>query len=103
MDRIGRTNGRCDELVARGFLNAHEKSQEPKVRGNTAHFQRLTGMHKAMQPVCLRWSMVTHATVALITNNNRLEFGLQELENLRLLITQLLLRTVVRNRQPIRF
>ena len=42
-------------LIARRFLNTHEKPQEPKVRSDTAHFQRLTGMHKAMQPGWLRW------------------------------------------------
>src|SRR5262245_22047473 len=55
MDCIGRTNGCRDELIARGFLNAHEKPQEPKVRCDTTHFQRLTDMHKAMQPGWLRW------------------------------------------------
>ena len=47
--------------------------------------------------------MVTYRAVALIPDNNRLEFGLQEFENLWLLIAQLLLRTVVRNRQAMRF
>ena len=55
MDCIGRTNGRRDELIAWSFLNTHEKPQEPKVRCDTTHFQRLTDMHKTMQPGGLRW------------------------------------------------
>src|SRR5262245_55513960 len=73
------------------------------MRGEAAHFQRLTGMHKAMQPGGLRRQMVAHSTVALVPDDDRLKLGLQELENLRLLLSQLLLGAVVRNRQATGF
>jgi hypothetical protein len=47
--------------------------------------------------------MIAHRTVALIPNDDRLEFRLQELKNLRLLFPQLLLGAVVRNRQATGF
>src|SRR5215831_502014 len=72
------------------------------MRCEAAHFQWLTGMHEAMQPGVLR-QMIAHGTVALIPNDHRLEFRLQEFENLRLLLPQLLLRAMVRNRQATGF
>ena len=60
-------------------------------------------MYEAMQPGWLWWQMITYGAVALIPNNHRFEFGLQELENLWFLIAQLLLRPVVRNRKTMRF
>jgi hypothetical protein len=42
------TDSASNQLVSRGFLDTHKKAEEPKVRREATHFQRLTDIHKAV-------------------------------------------------------